>query len=239
MERLRIHYLQHAPFEGLGCMEDWAAGHILTATHCYAGEPMPDSSQLDLLIIMGGPMGAYEETKYPWLKAEKACIREAVREGKKVLGICLGAQLIASALGARVYPHRYKEIGWYPVFPTALDHSRECLHHILLDNPMVFHWHSDTFDLPPDAVNHAYSEACHQQLFTIGHQVMGIQFHFEVRETDIRSMIEQGQEELGVGQYVQSEFIILQGLRHARQSTLHMQELLTDFISSGRVPASL
>lgn len=239
MKKLRIHYFQHAPFEGLGCIEEWAKDHVLSSTHFYAGDPVPELNDIDLLVIMGGPMGVYEEAKYPWLRDEKDCIRSVIEEGKKVLGVCLGAQLISGALGSRVYPNRHKEIGWFPVFPTALDHTRECLHNFLLEKPVVFHWHGDTFDLPEGAVNHAYSEACPHQMFTIGDHVIGIQFHFEVTESDVKEMVKEGAEELCPGKYVQSGQTILEGLHQASRPNRFMKELLTDFIQNGNTPPRL
>ncbi|MCK7557005.1 type 1 glutamine amidotransferase [Chitinophaga sedimenti] len=114
---MNIHYFQHVPFEGLGCIADWIdrKGHQVSVTRWYAGDAPPPHDQTDWLIIMGGPMGVYDAAQYPWLETEKAYIREAIQQGKRVLGICLGAQLIAAALGAKVYPNREKEIGWFPV----------------------------------------------------------------------------------------------------------------------------
>src|SRR5690606_34973423 len=118
---MRIHYFQHELFEGLGMIADWATkhGHTLTRTAFYEPEAtLPDLQDYDALIVMGGSMGVYDEYRLPWLKAEKAHIRAAIDADKYVLGICLGAQLLASSLGAKVAPHTHKEIGWFPVAMT-------------------------------------------------------------------------------------------------------------------------
>jgi GMP synthase (glutamine-hydrolysing) len=114
---MRIHYFQHVPFEGLGSIEQWirARGYHLTATKLYQNDPMSDMESVDWFIIMGGPMGVHDEDRLSWLKSEKRLIEKAIRQRKAVLGICLGAQLIAAVLGARVYPNRFKEIGWFPI----------------------------------------------------------------------------------------------------------------------------
>ena len=120
---MRIHIFQHVPFEGPGCITDWANTHHhnLTFTRWYEQSDQPDMAEVDFLIIMGGPMSVHDETVHPWLKVEKQCILQAIQAGKRVLGICLGAQLIATALGAKVYPNTQKEIGWFPVaYATAL-----------------------------------------------------------------------------------------------------------------------
>ncbi len=117
---MRIHSLQHVPFEGLGSIEAWARdrGHSLTVTRFWAGDALPPPGALDWLIVMGGPMSVHDEAERSWLKAEKRFLRAALDAGKRVLGICLGAQLLAEAMGARIARARAKEIGWFPVTLT-------------------------------------------------------------------------------------------------------------------------
>ena len=117
---MKIHYLQHVPFEGPGYIEAWAsaAGHSLSRTPIYDGTPPPPPESYDWLIILGGPMSIHDEQEHPWLVSEKRYIRRVVESGKPVLGICLGAQHLAEALGARVYPNREREVGWFPVWPA-------------------------------------------------------------------------------------------------------------------------
>jgi GMP synthase-like glutamine amidotransferase len=114
---MRAHILQHVPFEGLGSIESWLkkSGFKITSTRFYESAKLPDLKTIDLLVVMGGPMSVNDEDRFPWLVAEKQFIWDAIAKSKPVLGICLGAQLIASALGAGVYPNKVKEIGWFPI----------------------------------------------------------------------------------------------------------------------------
>ena len=205
MKPLRIHYLQHVHFEDLGCIEDWAVskGHRLTSTKFYEKELLPELSEFDWLIVMGGPMGVYDFEKYEWLSGEKEFIGKAIQNGKIVLGICLGAQLIASALSAKVYPNTEKEIGWFPI-SLAQDSVATILFGESGDSFPVFHWHGDTFDLPPNATRIASSEICPNQAFIYAEKVIGLQFHFEVTEKSLQRMITFCGEELVDGKYIQS-----------------------------------
>ena len=114
---MRIHHLQHVPFEGLGCMKPYFInkGHQLSSTHLYLNEPLPQLHDFDWLIVMGGPMGVSDELHYPWMSKEKSLIKSSIESGKIVLGICLGAQFIADALGSKVYKNSHREIGWFPI----------------------------------------------------------------------------------------------------------------------------
>lgn len=234
MSPLRVHYFQHVPFEGLGCIEEWVEHHHYTLSHTrfFTDDPLPPPGDIDLLIIMGGPMGVYETRQYPWLEKEIAFIREAIGMDKKVLGICLGSQLIAAALGASVYPAKEKEIGWYPVYPTALSHSKGSIYSIIKTASRVFHWHGDTFDLPAGAVNHAYSDACCHQLYTVGNNVTGIQFHFEATDESIRQMLEHGEQELIPSPSVQSKETILQQTGHTPKANRAMTALLDNIVGN-------
>jgi len=163
---MKIHWLQHVPFEGLGCIERWirTRPHILSRTRMYANDSLPAIADFDMLIIMGGPMGVSNIKRYPWLAKEMAFIEKAIQARKPVLGICLGAQLIASALGARVYKDRYKEIGWFDVHLTEGAWNYRTLD-FLPAKFTVFQWHGDTFDMPRGAQQLAYSNACSNQAF--------------------------------------------------------------------------
>ncbi len=203
---LRVHYLQHVPFEGLGRIRPWAetAGAALTATRFHQeDQPLPEMKAFDLLVIMGGPMSTHETDRYPWLVREKQFIRKAVAAGKSILGICLGAQLIAAALGARVYANDYREIGWYDIERTqaAAGHAiGDCLPARI----KVFHWHGDTFDPPAGALPLASSAACRNQGFAVGDRVVGLQFHLETTPESLQALIENGRGDLKPGPYVQS-----------------------------------
>jgi GMP synthase-like glutamine amidotransferase len=200
---MRVHFLQHVPFEGLGSIEPWlrSRGASLTTTRLFLGESLPAVGQIDFLIAMGGPMSVNDELQLPWLKPEKEFIREIVLRDTPVLGVCLGAQLLASALGARVYPNLLKEIGWFPIqaVPTAGDTFKfptEC---------NAFHWHGETFDLPEDTVRLVRSSACENQAFQLKRNVIGLQFHLETTPAGTRSLIKNCRKELIPGPYVQSE----------------------------------
>ncbi|HWB58822.1 MAG TPA: type 1 glutamine amidotransferase [Chthoniobacteraceae bacterium] len=202
---MKIHYFQHVPFEGLGCIETWAAekGHAVTATRFYRDEPTPAVGEIDWLIVMGGPMNIYEEADYPWLTREKQFIREAIRAGKVVIGICLGAQLIADVLGGPVTRSAHKEIGWFPIELTEEARKSE-LFGFLPPCFTVLHWHGDTFALPPDAVRIARSEACENQAFVYDGRVVGLQFHIEFTRKSLDTIIPNCANELVEGKYIQA-----------------------------------
>ncbi|MCF7847614.1 MAG: type 1 glutamine amidotransferase [Kiritimatiellales bacterium] len=183
---MKLHYLQHVTFEGLGIIEKWALdkGAAITCTRLFAGEKLPGIGTFDWLVIMGGPMGINGHDEHPWLGAEKEFIKEAIDSGKTVLGICLGAQLIADVLGAKVYPNAQKEIGWFPI------HRSEDAPELLPETIEAFHWHGDTFDLPEGAVRLASSKACRNQGFIYGDRVIGLQFHLETTEASMNALIE-------------------------------------------------
>ncbi len=207
---MRIHYLQHVFFEDLSSIDLIlrVKGHELTATHLYEGEQLPSVKEIDWLIVMGGPMGIHDEAKYPWLNAEKLFIKKAIESNKIVLGICLGAQLIADALGARVYQNKHREIGWFNISrsPELYD---TVLSEIIPDQMEVFHWHGDTFDIPQGAKAIAASEACQNQGFIINNRVAGFQFHLETTLQSAKALINNCRDELDKSQYVQTESEIL------------------------------
>lgn len=198
---MRAHCLQHVAYEGLGTIEPalLARGYRISHTRFYQpAAQLPALDDIDLLVVMGGPMGVGEQARYPWLDAEREFIAAAIARGLPVLGVCLGAQLIASALGARVYPAAHKEIGWFDVHGVAGGA-------LALDAPLrVFHWHGDTFDLPGAARLLASSAACAQQAFQWGERVIGLQFHLEVNPALVEQMLAAGSAELTGGAYVQS-----------------------------------
>jgi len=199
---MRAHYLQHVPFEGPAAIETWmkSGGHTLTSTHLYAGDALPGLHDVDMLIVMGGPMSANDDEHVAWIGAEKRFIRTAIERGVAVLGVCLGAQLIASALGARVTRNRVKEIGWFEVeglTPPAPD---------MLQLPrtfMAFHWHGETFDLPPQAAHLARNTACEHQAFQVGDRVIGLQFHLETTPQSARDLVVNCGAELVPAEFVQ------------------------------------
>ena len=184
---------------------------ILLISDVHAGDQYPliasmiESEGIDLVIAMGGPMSVNDEASLPWLVAEKAFLRAAIDRGIAVLGICLGAQLIASACGARVFRGRHREIGWFPIEALASGVSSIPVP----ENALVLHWHGETFDLPKGAVHLARSTACEHQAFQIGERVLGLQFHPEVTPGSLATMLEYSRDDLVPGEFVQSEAEIL------------------------------
>ncbi|TNE73727.1 amidotransferase [bacterium] len=228
---MHIHAFYHASFEGLGSIREWMdeSGFTITETHWYQPEPnLPDIRELDVLIVMGGPMGIYDETEFPWLIHEKKLIKEAISLHKKVLGICLGSQLLADAFGARVYPHTQKEIGWFPVQRYTSSHPLAA--HLPVEQT-VFHWHGDTFDLPEHADLLASSSACKHQAFAIGDSVLGLQFHLEVESNDVQKMVKHGEHELTKAPFIQSKEVILSENQYFETNESLLHQLLNAWLS--------
>jgi len=199
---MHIICLKHVTFEGPGAIAHWAGsrGHRLSTVGLHAGESIPSPEGCDMLVIMGGPMNIYEENKYPWLAQEKAAIRTAIDAGKVVLGICLGAQLIADALGSKVAMGPEIEIGWFPI-----QRSADCPKILPLPEPLrVFHWHGDNCELPDGAVCIASSEVCPNQAFVYQEHVLGLQCHLETTREGINALIEACHLEICDGAYIQS-----------------------------------
>ncbi len=204
---MRIHYFQHVPYETPANIFRWAKDRniSITGTHLYKNEPFPDFASFDMLIVMGGPMGVYDEDRYPFLKREKIFIENAISLGKKVLGICLGAQLIAEVLGSRIYKCENKEIGWFPVYKTE-EAKKSKYFYDFPDSLEVFHWHGDTFDIPKNTRHIFSSEGCQNQAFESNDgKVIGLQFHLEVDIDTVKAWIKEGEDEIkGGGKYIQN-----------------------------------
>jgi GMP synthase-like glutamine amidotransferase len=198
---MRARVFQHVSFEGSGSIAGWLEERDaeIEYTRFFAGDPVPSLDGTDLLIALGGPMSANDEAELPWLRVEKQRLREAIAAGIPVLGVCLGAQLIASALGAKVYRNAATEIGWFPVRgiahgQAAFRFPAECT---------VFHWHGETFDLPERALRLATSQGCTNQAFQIGRNVIGLQFHLETRRDNALALLEHCGDEMTRGPFVQ------------------------------------
>ncbi len=191
-------FLEHVPFEKPGAILTWMKkrGFDFEEWKIFERNALPpDSKDFDLLVVMGGPMNIYEYEKYPWLKEEKKFIEKSIKKEKKVLGICLGAQLIADVFGSKIYRNRYREIGWFDVTLTP-----EGRHSPLLKGfPQrftAFHWHGDTFELPHGSIHLAKSEACYNQAFTCRNQVVALQFHLETTPELMENLIKYSSEDL-------------------------------------------
>ncbi|HEX4896446.1 MAG TPA: type 1 glutamine amidotransferase [Solimonas sp.] len=184
---LRVHWLQHADFEDLGCIAPALAarGDTVSCTRLWAGETLPGVDAFDALIVMGGPMNIYEVEQHPWLQPEKTLIRAAIDARKKVLGICLGSQLIADVLGGAVTRNAHSEVGWHEVALNE-DGRKSKFFAGFPDRFTAFHWHGDTFAIPPQARNLMASLACAHQALEFGEHVVGIQYHLEVTAANAR-----------------------------------------------------
>jgi GMP synthase-like glutamine amidotransferase len=226
---MKIHILQHVSFENPGIIVDWANenNHTLSYTFLFEDDPAyPEPGQIDMLIIMGGPMGVYEEAVLPWMKEEKTFIKTCIAADKTVLGICLGAQLLAEALGAKVYPHHTKEIGFFPALKTMAAEKDKLFNNLPEEWP-VFHWHGDTFDLPEGAALLFKTDACKNQAYRKG-KCIGLQFHPEVNEKLLLSMVENEKHELVKAEYVQTEEEILKQIHLAGNNRELFFELLNN-----------
>lgn len=200
---MKVNYLVHVPYEGLGALECAliGAGHSLERTRLYAGEALPDLEAVQGVIVMGGPMSIHDESDHPWLAQEKRFIARVLEREIPMLGVCLGAQLIADALGAAVYPNAEKEIGWFPVrrrrgaVPSVLD--------VLPQEFEAFHWHGETFDIPAGAEHLASSDGCRNQAFAWG-KTLALQFHLEVLPSGVADLCAYAAGDLQPGRYVQT-----------------------------------
>lgn len=199
----KLHYFQHVQFETPGVIEKWARSHdfALSSTHFYQDPTIALPENFDWLVVMGGPLGVDDHDAYPWLAAEKQAITQAIDDGKVVLGICLGAQLIAQVLGAGVRANAYQEIGWFPVYldSRSLDHP---VAEVFPSQWEAFHWHGDTFDIPEAARLLASSAACRNQGFIYKDRVVGLQFHLEVTRSGAAALVENCGGELKTDDFV-------------------------------------
>ena len=224
---MRVHHLRHVEFENLGAIESWleSAGHTVNTTKLYMNDPLPEVDQFDWLIVMGGPMSANDDMILPWMGPEKVLIRKAIDAGKRVLGVCLGAQLIAAALDARVYRNPQREIGWFPIqrSPEANEHPFGALIPLHAD---VFHWHGDTFDLPKEGVRLASSVACLNQAYAVSNHVLGLQFHLEMTPFLAERLTVHCIDELGSAPYVQTPEQILAEPSHFQRINQLMASIL-------------
>jgi len=204
MSQVKVHALYHVPFEGLGAIEPWLRTRNcqLGETRWFAGDLAPAVGDFDWLIVMGGPMGVHDETQYPWLAAEKRLIHETIQAGRCVLGICLGAQLIAHVLGAEVGVNDFKEIGWMEI-ETVIGAEASWVGRTMPDAFTTFHWHGDTFSLPSGAVHLAQSEGCSHQGFSYQERIIGLQFHPEMLPEGIEALRTHAKADMQPGPYVQ------------------------------------
>jgi GMP synthase-like glutamine amidotransferase len=193
---MKAHCLQHEPFEDMAAIETWLRqkGFEISVTKLFESETLPSLHDVDWLIIMGGSMSVNDDAVFPWIADEKKFVRECIAAGKTVIGICLGSQMIASSLGARVYPNDRKEIGWFPIYRNK--QSSSALFAALPEELIVFHWHGETYDLPEGAVCFAESDACAHQIFLYGKRTVGFQCHLETTAASLDSLSSACREEI-------------------------------------------
>ncbi len=229
---MRLACFQHVPFEGPAGVARWAraCGHKLIVYRLDKGDLLPSPDDFDAWVVMGGPMGVYDEAEYPWLRAEKAAIRAAIDAKKGVLGICLGAQLIACVLGAEVSKNPEREIGFFPIDLLPAVPASPIFQHFP-DRALVLHWHGDTFAIPKGATLIAKSAACAHQAFVWGDRVIGLQFHLESSAQELEAFLSACRRDLDSGPFVQSA----EAMRRALSTASSMESLLNGLLTAWEV----
>jgi GMP synthase (glutamine-hydrolysing) len=186
--------LIHVPFEQPGLIEEWAKdrGHDFVKIKLYENETPPPPDVFDLLVIMGGPMGVYDDKKYPFLSFEKEYLKDALKSKTYLLGVCLGAQLLAYTLGSRIIKNTYPEIGFFPIYFNAQAQlSYPFRQFVKVKTKIAFHYHEDTFEIPRNALKLARSEFCENQAFSYNHdKVIGLQYHWEITPSLLYDILE-------------------------------------------------
>ena len=231
---MRFHCLQHMPDEGPGHAADWLAahGHSLTFTRLFEPAPVfPAMTEFDGLLILGGAMSVYDEEKLPWLRNEKVFIQEVLRAGKVTLAICLGAQLVAQALGGEVRPNPEPEVGFWTVRFSA-----KSLEHPLLrgwpEKAAVLHWHVDTFTVPPGAMRVGMSAGCATQGFVWGDGIIGLQFHPEMTVPMVEQLMAfEGHETAQEQEFVQTAEQIRAKLKSVWKGRKLLESLLENLVA--------
>lgn len=223
---------QHDPFEDLGIfaavLEKQGAGYRVI--RLFHGEmPAEDWQRIHALIILGGPMSCYDEEQYPFLRWEKRIIRAAIDEAVPILGVCLGAQLIAAALSTAVYHGPVKEIGWSPISITPHGQVDSLLGY-LPEHATVFQWHGDGFDLPSGAIRLASSVNYENQAFRLGKSIYGLQFHLEVTPRMIERWLDERSKDLAQAPYVLPDKIRADTQSYAPTLKYYGERFLSEFI---------
>ena len=203
---MNILSFHHVPFEGLGSIDLLIKNgkHSLHTVKLWERPTLPDSADFDLLIVMGGPMAVSDVAQHPWLAEEKQFIKEVAGGKIKMLGICLGAQLIAEALGGSVSPGAHREIGWHAVCKGP--QAEHCaLGQALPKRFHAFHWHGDCFSIPPGAVALGHSAACTTQGFVWQERIVALQFHLEATPDSTAALLQNCRSEVAAGgPYIQT-----------------------------------
>ncbi len=194
---MNVIILKHVDIEGPGLIEDYLHRHEIPRRIILlqSSLDLPLIEDFTHLVLLGGPMNVYEEDRYPFLKGEDLLIKGAIQRGKKILGICLGAQLIAKALRAKVFKAPAKEVGWYEVSLTQLG-LKDPLFSNFPPRFRVFQWHEDTFEIPEGGRLLVTSDPVTHQAFRYGENAYGLQFHLECTEEMICEWLENDKEEI-------------------------------------------
>jgi GMP synthase (glutamine-hydrolysing) len=230
---MNIHCLQHTENPGHTYLPEWAAahGHFWQSSIVPLVPGLPDPRDPDCLVVLGGPMSAWEDRRYAWLSDEKRFIEAFIGTGKPLLGVCLGAQILADVLGAGTYQGPHKEIGWH-LAETAPESRDTWVGDTLPARFETFFWHADTFDLPDGAVRVASSTAFLNQGF-LWNQVLALQFHLEVKPAWVQMLVQRDARELRGGAYVQSaETVLARPDIVYRENNLLMNRVLTRWLAS-------
>jgi len=236
---MHFHLLQHVSFEGPAAIKGWLDdnNHSLTTTKLYKSDDLPAQDEFDVLIVMGGPMGVEDVEQYPWLIQERYFIQESIKNDKIILGICLGAQLIAHACDARVIKNKHREIGWFNI---TLKNANlpAVLKNVFPEKIEVFHWHGDTFEIPKNAIHFASSEACNNQAFILNGRVIGLQFHIETTKDSAALLLQNCGNELDGTSFVQEEDEILTDTARFNKINRVLSRLIENLVAAGETQGS-
>lgn len=218
----RMHVIQHVPFEGPAAILDWAIERqcSVTYTRQWLGESLPSLSDFDFLVVMGGPMGVHDTQEFAWMTGEISFVGQSLQANKAVFGVCLGAQVMSTALGGLVTKNIHKEVGYFPVH--RIENSSPWKE-LFPQSFSPLHWHGETFSLPAQSLLLGSSEGCVHQAFAWGERAVGVQYHMETTISSLEALILNAAEDLlPSGIYIQSEAQIRAGY-HTAPNQLHQQ----------------
>jgi GMP synthase-like glutamine amidotransferase len=230
---LKIVLIQHTAVDGPGATLDFlkASQADFATVRIDRGESIPIDVDADVLMTFGGPVSLYQPNLPSWVDDERALISRYVDAGRKVFGICLGAQLIASALGAKVYAGTHPEIGWHKIQSTDT-HGQSAIADSLPPSQTVLQWHQNTFDLPADAVHLYQSDACSHQAFSIEDRIVGFQFHPEATRTTVKHFLRFASPQRFSGGWVQTEQQVVDGIeRYLDQQNQWLHRFLSQWLN--------
>jgi len=233
---MHIHYFQHDHFEDLDYIGKWAGSHNFTSscTRFDTNPQFPEHHSYDWLIVMGGKMSVNDAERLHWIETEIEFIAKAIRLGKTVIGICLGSQLVAKALGAKVYKNSEPEMGFWPV-SFNYDAGKDDVFRHFPSTLSVMHMHFDIFDLPVGAIPMASSEVTPVQAFRFGKNVFAFQFHFELTPESATGFVREVSTEIIPGRRVQYPQEILRHIHYCQNNNLIFGKVL-DEIATQRIP---